>query len=252
MGEPRLSLTLHGEHVVQPGAAMQMERLAQRRRDGEPVARILGQQEFWGLDFSLSPGTLVPRPDSETIVEAALGWLGARGGEAITMLDLGTGSGCLLVALLHECRAATGYGVDISLDALVTARHNAQRAGVGSRAHWLASRWNAALDVRADLVVSNPPYIMAGEIGSLSREVRLHDPMAALDGGGDGLDAYRALAVALPSLLKPGGSAVLETGAGQSASVTSLMARAGLILSASRNDLGGHVRALVFTAGEIP
>lgn len=246
MARPGLSLTLHGEELLGSGDAAAMDRLARRRLDGEPVARILGHREFWGMDFALGPDTLVPRPDSESVVEAALAALGARSSLPLTIIDLGTGSGCLLVAMLHECRAATGIGVDVSPGALSQARANAGAAGVGGRALWLASGWGQAFNLAADLVVSNPPYVPSGDIAGLAVEVWRHDPPRALDGGGDGLDAYRELAQALPGMLKPEGVAVLEIGAGQKAPVVELMRLAGLMHSASCSDLGGHERALVF------
>lgn len=235
---------------LQPLDAAMLGRLdgfAMRRLAGEPVWRILGEREFWSLPFRLSPATLEPRPDSETIVEAALGVLAERRDQPIAILDLGTGTGCLLVALLSECKAARGVGVDLSQEACETAAGNAERNGVGARARFRQGDWMAGLSERFDLIVSNPPYIPAGDIAGLDAAVRDHDPVRALDGGEDGLAAYRALAAGLPLRIAAGGAVVLEIGAGQEADVVAIMAAAGLIHRGSRRDLGGHPRALIFT-----
>ncbi|POR53416.1 peptide chain release factor N(5)-glutamine methyltransferase [Bosea psychrotolerans] len=224
-----------------------LDDFATRRLAGEPVWRILGEREFWSLPFRLSPATLEPRPDSETIVEAALGVLAERRDQAISILDLGTGTGCLLVALLSECKAARGVGVDLSEEACETAAGNAERNGVGARARFRQGDWMAGLSERFDLIVSNPPYIPAGDIAGLDASVRNYDPLRALDGGEDGLVAYRALAAGLPPRIAPGGAVVLEIGAGQEADVVAIMAAVGLIHRGSRRDLGGHPRALIFT-----
>ena len=217
-----------------------------RRLSGEPLWRILGAREFWGLSFALSPGTLEPRPDSETLIDAALVHLAARRHDELRMLDLGTGTGCLLIASLRECPQATGLGIDMSPDAVATATGNAARNGVGERAVFRQGDWTAGIEERFDLILSNPPYIGSGEIAGLDRAVREHDPLLALDGGPDGLTAYRALAAALPGHLKPGGIAILEIGAGQEEAVVALMRQAGLRHLDARRDLGGHIRALVF------
>lgn len=228
-------------------ASDRLDAYAARRLAGEPVWRILGEREFWGLPFRLSPATLEPRPDSETLVEAALAALKHRRDEPLAILDLGTGTGCLLIALLSEFRAAQGVGVDLSEDACTTARGNAALNGVADRIVIRQGEWTRGLSRRFDLVVSNPPYIPTGEIATLSPAVRDHDPLLALDGGDDGLACYRALAAALPDALAPGGLAVLEIGAGQGPDVVTLMQAAGLRSSGSRRDLGGHERALLFT-----
>ncbi|WP_186420326.1 peptide chain release factor N(5)-glutamine methyltransferase [Bosea sp. CS1GBMeth4] len=231
---------------IDEAAAARLEHALARRLAGEPLWRILGAREFWGLSFSLSPGTLEPRPDSETLIEAALAHLARRRLEKLRILDLGTGTGCLLVAALREFPQATGLGIDLSPDALATAAGNAARNGVAARAAFRRGNWAAGIEERFDLVLSNPPYIASGEIAELDRTVRENDPLLALDGGPDGLDAYRALAAALPDLLEPGGLAILEIGAGQEAAVVGLLQDAGLRHIASRRDLGGHIRALVF------
>jgi len=224
------------------------EDYARRRLAGEPVWRILGEREFWSLPFRLSPATLEPRPDSESIVEAALAHLGERRNGPIAILDLGTGTGCLLVALLSECRQARGLGIDISAEACAIAAGNALRNGVGERAAFRVGDWVEGIDERFDLIVSNPPYIVAGEIAGLSPSVTNFDPLRALDGGRDGLDAYRTLAGGLGAVLAPRGVAVLEIGAGQEGDVVAIMARAEFVHRCTRRDLGGHSRALIFDA----
>lgn len=218
-----------------------------RRIAGEPVWRILGEREFWGLPFRLSPATLEPRPDSETIVEAALAQLAGRRGEDLALLDLGTGTGCLVIALLSELPQARGLGIDLSEEACRTAAGNAALNRVEGRARFQQGSWTEGLAGRFDLIVSNPPYIRSAEIATLSVEVREHDPLLALDGGPDGLGPYRLFAQTLPPLLAPGGVIVFEIGAGQAPDVVALMRHGGFAFLGSRNDLGGHERALLFT-----
>lgn len=229
-------------------ALARLEHLVLRRLGGEPVDRILGRREFWGLDFMLAPETLAPRADTETVVQAALDAVGG-GDRPLAVLDLGVGSGCILLALLSELPSATGLGVDRSFGAARAARANAERLGLGPRAHFVVGDWAAALGRRFDLVVSNPPYIASADVAGLDREVREHDPVRALDGGADGLDAYRAIVADLPARLNPGGAAVLELGAGQEPDVARLARQAGLrVDGAAWADLGGVPRALVVWA----
>ncbi|HQT64711.1 MAG: protein-(glutamine-N5) methyltransferase, release factor-specific [Acidocella sp. 20-57-95] len=222
------------------------EPLLKRREVREPLAYILGQREFWGLDFATSPVTLIPRPDSETLIEAALT---AFPDKHIVrrVLDLGTGTGCLLVAALHEFPEAFGVGVDLSPEAAALAQQNAQNLGVRRRAAFITADWAAALTGTFELIFSNPPYIPAPDLERLMPEVRDYEPARALDGGADGLIAYRAIISALPALLAPGGVAVLELGVGQLAGVAALATKAGLE-SAARPDLAGHPRALIIRA----
>jgi release factor glutamine methyltransferase len=222
--------------------------LAVRRMRGEPVARIIGVKEFWGLPFALSPATLVPRPDTETVVEAALAAIGdARKHEALCIADLGTGSGAILLALLHELRNASGIGTDIDAQAIETARRNADALGLASRADFVLADFGTALNRRFDLVVSNPPYIATRDIEALEGEVRDHDPRRALDGGTDGLDAYRAIARQAPQMLCAGGILIVEIGIGQSAGVDAIFTTAaGLDPAGVRCDLSGLPRALSF------
>lgn len=231
---------------IDEATAIRLNDALARRLAGEPLWRVLGAREFWGLSFALSPGTLEPRPDSESLIEAALIHLAPRRHETLRMLDLGTGTGCLLIASLREFPLASGIGIDLSPDAVATATGNAARNGVAERAAFQQGDWTAGIDENFDLILSNPPYIGSGEIDGLDRAVREHDPLLALDGGPDGLDAYRALAAALPRHLKSGGRAILEIGAGQEEEVIALMRQAGLRHLDSRRDLGGHIRALVF------
>jgi release factor glutamine methyltransferase len=224
--------------------------LAQRRRGREPVARIVGVKEFWGLPLALNADTLVPRPETETVVEAALAALGNGRDRALRVADLGTGSGALLLALLHELPAARGVGTDISEAALDCARANAAALGLAGRASFVACDHGAALRGSAlgggfDLVVANPPYVASGAIAGLAPEVRDFDPLPALDGGDDGLAAYRAILGDARRLLASHGLLVLELGAGQLAAVASLTAAAGLApAGACRSDLSGVPRAL--------
>ncbi|MDO8288018.1 MAG: peptide chain release factor N(5)-glutamine methyltransferase [Parvibaculum sp.] len=215
----------------------------ERRLKGEPVSRILGRREFWGLDFLIGPHTLDPRPDSEILVEVALTLLPVD--KKVTILDLGTGSGCLLIALLHERKQATGIGNDLDMETLNLAQENALTARVADRATFRHGRWAEGINERFNLVISNPPYIRAADIALLSPEVRDFDPVLALSGGADGLTAYRELAQVLPALLLPLGHAVIELGAGQGGDVTALFEGAGLEVLTIANDLGGVPRALV-------
>lgn len=230
-------------------AAARLEGLVVRRLAGEPVGRIRGQRLFWGLPIRLSVGTLEPRHDSEALIEEALLRFKTRRGEALRVLDLGTGSGCLLLALLSEWPMARGLGIDLSDDAVRTASANAALNGLDGRSIFRTGSWTTAVskaESRAgfDLVISNPPYIPAGEIAALAPEVRSHDPRLALDGGPDGLNAYRVIIPALAGLIAPGGGAVLEIGAGQEGDVSALAREAGFSRISTRRDLGGRVRAI--------
>jgi release factor glutamine methyltransferase len=225
-----------------------LEQFAERRLAGEPVARILGHKEFWGLPLQLTPETLVPRPDTEAVVELALEMLRASGaaGHSLRIADLGTGSGAILLALLSELPEARGFGTDISAVALQTARSNAARAGLADRATFIECDYATGLSGRFDLIVSNPPYIRSVDIGGLATEVRDYDPRAALDGGADGLDAYRALIPQAACLLAPGAVLVVEAGQGQSDDIEGLMTAAGLTHErAPKADLAGIPRAVV-------
>jgi release factor glutamine methyltransferase len=233
---------------VPPEAAVRFRASLAARLDAVPVAHILGTQGFWTLDLAVSPATLIPRPDSESLVEAALEAF-PDADAPLRVLDLGTGTGCLLLAVLAERPRAFGVGVDLVPGAAALAAANAARNGLVDRAAFMAGDWAAALSGRFDLVLSNPPYIESAAIAGLMPEVARHEPRSALDGGADGLVAYRHLAAILPGLLAPGGAAVLELGAGQRQAVEALARGAGLVPSACRIDLGGIERALVLRAG---
>jgi len=216
-----------------------------RRASGEPYSRIAGKREFWSLEFALSPDTLDPRPDSETLIEAALALIQDRAAP-LSVLDFGTGTGALLLALLSELPNAAGIGIDIAPGAVETARRNAAALGLAARARFVTGRWGAGLSAPADVILANPPYIPSGDVIRLPPEVRLFDPEAALDGGSDGLEAYRELAPDLGRLLKRNGVALCEIGAGQGGQVTAIMTASGLARTGSRADLSGIERCLVF------
>ena len=230
-----------------PEEAKRLEGYARRRLAHEPVARILGTREFWGLPFRLSEATLVPRPDTETVVELAFEIFRERAiaGRRPRIADIGTGSGAILLALLHEIPEAVGVGTDLSLTALHTARSNAAALGLADRAAFVACSYASALAGPFDLIVSNPPYIPSAEIPKLDVEVRAHDPHLALDGGNDGYDAYRALIPQAAERLLPGGALIVEAGQGQARTIETLMAVATLSIDRPpRADLAGILRAV--------
>lgn len=245
LGVGRAALTAAPDRALDPGRAAAYRRRIDRRCAREPVSRILGRREFWSLDFRLDPAVFDPRPDSETVVEAALAWRPDRSAR-LRILDFGTGSGCLLCALLHEYPAAEGLGVDRARGAVEAARANAAALGLAGRARFLCADWadRRASAGRYDLVVANPPYLRRDEIDRLAPEVAAFDPRAALDGGADGLDAWRSLAPAAAAALDGDGAAFVEIGAGQAGAVAAIMARSGLEAFAERADLGGVLRCL--------
>jgi release factor glutamine methyltransferase len=241
-------LIAQGARQLTREEADRLDAFALRRIAGEPVARILGTKEFWGLPLTLSADTLVPRPDTETIVEAALEILRAedRGNDALRIADLGTGTGAILLALLTELPNATGIGTDLSAAAIGTATANARHLGLASRTEFMVSDYAAGLSGAFDLIVSNPPYIRSADIAALAVDVRDHDPHLALDGGPDGLDAYRRIAPQAAELLSPGGLLMLEIGQGQDEDVARLVTAAGLTAAgAVRTDLAGIGRAVM-------
>jgi release factor glutamine methyltransferase len=218
--------------------------LVARRRAREPAAYILGEREFWGLPFRVTPATLVPRPETETLVEAALAQVADRDAP-LRVLDLGTGSGCLLFAVLSELPCATGLGVDADEAALAVARDNASRLGLTARARFRHGDWGRGLEEIFDLILSNPPYVADDDLARLEPEVAYHEPRTALAGGRDGLDAYRRLADDVARLLAPDGVALLEVGAGQAAKVAGVLAAAGLRADGVRRDLAGIERCVI-------
>ena len=244
LGRDRGWVLTHGDYLPDGVERERASQLINRRSDREPVSRILGRREFWSLDLALDPAVLDPRPDSETLIVAALERL-ADPRRPWRILDLGTGSGCLLLALLSERRKATGVGLDVSWRAAYIARQNARGLGLDERVSFLAGDWASALAARFDLVISNPPYIADAEVPTLAPEVVRNDPWLALTGGVDGLDAYRAILAQLPRLLVPGGSAVLEIGHEQAAAVAGLVRANGFPEPQIRLDLAGRPRCVV-------
>ncbi len=244
LGLEHAALAAQSRRSLAAAEADAVAALAARRLAREPAARIIGRKEFWGLPFALNGETLVPRPETETAVEAALAAIERFKPRAPRIVDLGTGSGALLIALLCELPQASGVGTDISPAALDCARANAAALGIGARSSFIACDWGSALVGRFDLLVSNPPYIARGDIAALAPEVRAFDPRRALDGGPDGLDGYRAIAADARRLLAPGGALVVELGQGQLAAATALFAAVGLAPGAVRHDLSGIPRAL--------
>jgi release factor glutamine methyltransferase len=251
LGMDHTALVAAAEQPLAANAAADIARLAARRLAGEPVARIVGTKEFWGLSFIVTPAVLVPRPETETVVELALALIDRQGERtrALRIADLGTGSGALLLALLTELPNARGIGTDIDAQALAVAQRNAARLGLAARVAFLRGDYASALQGPFDLIVSNPPYVASRDIEGLAPEVRHHDPPHALDGGADGLAAYRAIAADAPRLLGRGGRLVVEIGAGQQRDVEALFTKQGLAMTAARHDLSGIVRAL---AADLP
>jgi release factor glutamine methyltransferase len=243
------ALAADSERKLTDAEISAMSALAERRLAHEPVARITGRKEFWALEFRVTLATLVPRPETETVVEAALAAIADRS-HPLRIADFGTGTGALLLALLSELPHATGTGTDISAPAVETARDNAARLGLAQRAQFVLCDYGAALHGPFDLVVSNPPYIASGEIAGLAPEVRDYDPRLALDGGASGLEGYRAVVADARRILAPQGILVVELGAGQARSVTDLMREGGIVAEPPRADLSGHFRALLGRLGQ--
>jgi release factor glutamine methyltransferase len=236
-------LVAEPDRRLEAEAAARFEALLARRAAREPMAYILGEREFWSLPLFVGPGVLVPRPETETLVEAALEASPDRTAP-LRILDLGTGSGCLLLALLREYPNAVGVGVDRSAESLAHAARNARRHGLDGRALLVRGDWGRGLAGSFELIVANPPYVASGELTELAPEVARYEPRAALDGGADGLDAYRAILPDLPRLLAPAGVACLEIGAGQATALAAL-AEVGGFRVAVRPDLAGIPRCLV-------
>ena len=243
LGMTREHMLIHATARLNQPQVARVFGFVARRVAREPVSRILGRREFWSLDFTLSPATLDPRPDSETVVEEALAGVADRQA-SLSVLDLGTGTGCLLLAVLSELPKATGLGIDRSEEAVETASANARRLGLGRRARFSAGDWTSGIGERFDLVISNPPYIPDADTGTLEPEVTRFDPPAALAGGADGLDAYRTIVAQIPGVLKPGGRIIFEVGFGQSADVSALLGAAGFGRIGVRKDLGGVERVV--------
>lgn len=244
LGLNRETVFGQAERPVTPADAKRFESVVRRRVLREPAARILGCREFWSLPFRVTAATLIPRPETETVIEAALEAAGGRQ-RAIDILDLGTGTGCLLLALLSELANARGLGVDASVAALEVAAANASALGLSDRARFRLGDWADGLRQRFDLIVANPPYIREDEIGGLEPEVARFEPSLALSGGADGLRCYRALAADIRRVMAPGARIILEIGEGQGDDVTAILGAQGLEVTARRADLSGLPRCLV-------
>lgn len=245
-GLSREDLILDPEHPVSDEQARRFHAMIARREGREPVSRILGEREFHGRVFRVTPDTLDPRPDTETLVEAALALMPRAG----RFLELGVGTGAVTVTILAERPQALGVATDVSAAALAVAAENAGRHGVADRLSLLEGDWFRPVTGVFDIIVSNPPYIPAADLAGLSPDVRCFDPRLALDGGKDGLDAYRAIATGAAAHLVPGGHVVLEIGAGQGPDVAAVFAAAGFLPVGQHRDLGGHVRCLAFQRSE--
>lgn len=243
-GMTRAEFVLRPDSPLGEAAGKRLADYAVRRAAREPATRILGERGFWTLDLAVSRDVLDPRPDTETVVAFALELLASRREQPLRILDLGSGSGAILCALLCELPQAFGVAVDLSAAACAATAENLRRCGLAERAAVLRGRWAAGLTGPFDLVVSNPPYVKSADIAGLDPEVRLYDPHLALDGGPDGFDDYREIIGALPRLLAAQGVAVLEAGAGQAETIADLMQKAGLRGLGTRNDAGGHARAV--------
>jgi release factor glutamine methyltransferase len=244
LGVGASELLSHPDREIAERQARLIRLLVSRTVEREPLGRALGRREFWGLEFGLSVDTLDPRPDSEAVVEAVLRRIPERDAP-LHLLDLGTGTGCLLLALLSELPRATGVAVDIVIGAATTARMNAAALGFTSRAWFCVGDWGKALSARFAVVVFNAPYIARGALAQLPRAVRDYDPRSALDGGIDGLEAFRAIAADLPRLLTPDGIFAAEVGIGQVGAVSTILSSAGLAVHGIEHDIAGVARCVV-------
>ena len=242
----RLELVTREREEPEKAALERLQAMAARRLKGEPVVRILGEKDFFGLTFKVNAGTLIPRPETEMLVVKALEILEARGGKR-RILDLGTGTGCIAISILSEVQNATAVAVDINAEAVIAAQANAETHGVGKRLDVRKGSWFDPLESgeQFDLIVSNPPYVVRRVIDTLKPEVKDHDPRLALDGGNDGLDAYRAILGEAQHWLKSGGSVILEIGADQMAPVKALMLKSGLVDVTFEKDLADLDRMLI-------
>jgi release factor glutamine methyltransferase len=245
----REQLVLWPDRSLHPDEIAAFLAFVARRSQCEPIAYILGKKEFWGLDFYVTSDTLIPRPDSETLIEAALKRVRSRTtrtqAKPVTLLDIGTGTGCLLIALLKELPESRGTGIDNSERALQVAKENAKRHGVEKRAEFIQSHWCDALHGTFDLILSNPPYITEADMSTLMPDVVRFEPRSALVAGASGLDTYRALAPQVAARLNPGGTVLFEVGQGQAAQVTELLEKAGLETDEPEKDLAGIERCVI-------
>jgi len=241
-GVSRLDIVTDPRRELSSAQIAGVEALAQRRIAREPISHILGRKAFWTLEFAVTPDVLTPRPETELLVEAALEFLAPE--KPALVLDIGVGSGALLLSVLSERPHAIGVGVDVSDAALAISHANAEALNLSNRVEWRNASWGEGLEGGFDLILSNPPYIASAEIADLSPEVSRHEPRLALDGGADGLDAYRALGPRMASLLAPGGRFAVEVGRGQAAAVWALFDQAGLAPEDVRADLAGVERVV--------
>jgi release factor glutamine methyltransferase len=237
----------HPQRHLAPAERRRLGALLRRRLDREPMAYITRHREFWSLPINVTRATLIPRPDSETLVDAALAAIGDRS-RPIRILDLGTGSGCLLLALLHECRVARGVGVDRSGAALEVARANAERLGLAARAAFVCGDWWQSLKGPFDVIMGNPPYLSRNDMAALARDVAAFEPADALSGGLDGLDSYRALIPGVDGILAPNGALILEVGPDIARTVADMVGEAGLEQIEIKHDLAGRQRCVAALA----
>ncbi len=244
LGCDRVALVSQSARILNSQEREAIEALALRRLNREPMSQILGYKDFWRDRFHVSADVLSPRPDSETLIEAMIAYRLDRA-VAYEILDLGTGSGCLLLSLLREYPKARGLGIDQSAAALAIAEQNALALGLQARASFSLGNWMQTLQSRYDMVISNPPYIERAEIDALEPEVKEHEPMAALSGGDDGLDAYRQILTSLPKVLQPNGICVMEFGVGQEGAVEALAIKNGLKVREIKEDLASIPRAII-------
>ena len=238
------ALIVDSDAAITPAEQHLVDVLLRRREKREPVSRIKGKKEFWSLTFTVSAAVLDPRPDSEVLVEQVLSKIGDRR-RSLRLLDLGTGSGCLVLSLLSELPAATGLGVDISPGAVDLARSNAERLGMANRCQFVVGDWNESIEGSWDVVVCNPPYVESALIASLEPEVRDFDPRSALDGGSDGLAAFRGIVPRLPRILNPGGWAAFEADPAQTKVLAGMMLATGFEDVSFASDLAGRSRCVL-------